>query len=73
MTQKSKPEMSVILVTPSNYITLKLSMKALRAQTIHHMLEILIVSPYPEKVILDDLDKSAYQIGNKNAIILFIK
>jgi len=60
MTQKSKPEMSVILVTPGDYRTLKLSMKALRAQTIHHMLEILIVSPSPEKLILDDLDKSAF-------------
>jgi len=56
--------MSVILVTPGDYRTLKLSMKTLRAQTIHHMLEILIVSPSPEKVILDDLDKSAFHSGN---------
>jgi glycosyltransferase involved in cell wall biosynthesis len=46
--------MSVVLVTPDNYNTIRKTIKHLRAQTVRDKLEIVIVAPSVERLGLDD-------------------
>jgi hypothetical protein len=45
MTDKGNPKMSVIIVTPDCYETIRKTMKCLHAQTVRDQLEIIIVAP----------------------------
>jgi hypothetical protein len=45
MTDRGSPEMSVVLVTPDGYESIRTTMKHLRAQTVRDRLEIVIVAP----------------------------
>jgi Glycosyl transferase family 2 len=47
------PEMSVVLVTPDGYGTIRTTMKHLRAQTVRDRLEIVIVAPSVDALHLD--------------------
>jgi hypothetical protein len=47
------PEMSVVLVTPDSYETIRTTMKHLRAQTVRDRLEIVIVAPSKGGLHLD--------------------
>ena len=55
MIDSSSPVMSVVLVTPDRYETIRKTMKHLRAQTIRDRLEIVIVAPSAAEL---DLDKA---------------
>jgi len=52
--ERSKfPEMSVVLVTPDRYETIRKTMKYLRAQTVVDQMEIVIVAPSVDELDLD--------------------
>jgi len=48
--------MSVILITPDRYDTIRKTMKCLRAQTVRDQLEVVIVAPSVEGLNLDESD-----------------
>lgn len=50
----SLPEMSVVIVTPDRYETIRKTMEHLRAQTVKDRLEIVIVAPSAEQLALGD-------------------
>jgi hypothetical protein len=50
------PEMSVILVTPDHYETIRRTVSRLRAQTAHDRLELVIVAPSHEGLQLDEAE-----------------
>lgn len=52
----SSPEMSVVLVTPDRYETIRKTVEHLRAQTVTDRLELVIVAPSTKQLALDDLD-----------------
>ncbi len=54
MNDSVNPLMSVVLVTPDNYETLRKTIKHLRAQTVRDKLEIVIVAPLVDRLGLDD-------------------
>ncbi len=54
MSEHCTPEMSVILVTPDCYETIRKTIKHLRAQTVRDRLEIVIVVPSAEELNLDE-------------------
>jgi hypothetical protein len=59
------PELSVILVTPDSYETIRRTVKHLRAQHACDRMELIIVTPAPNALGLDEADMSrflAYQI-----------
>jgi GT2 family glycosyltransferase len=56
MSSGSTPEMSVVIVTPDRYETIRKTMRHLRAQTVKDRLEIVIVAPSAEKLGLDVSD-----------------
>lgn len=45
MTNKGDPTMSVIILTPDSYDTIRKTMNCLRAQTVRNQLEIIVVAP----------------------------
>src|SRR5512145_855320 len=53
MTAGRPPEMSVVLVTPDRYETIRTTVKYLRAQTVRERLEIVIVAPSTATLHLD--------------------
>jgi len=53
MSGRGSPEMSVIIITPDRYETIRETMNHLRAQTARHRLEIVIVAPSTETLDLD--------------------
>jgi hypothetical protein len=54
------PALSVILVTPENYHSLRAVVRHLRAQSICHLLEIVIATPSAGALDLDPADLSAF-------------
>src|SRR5713101_2628928 len=50
----SSPEMSVVLVTPDRYETIRKTVEHLRAQTVKDRLELVIVAPSAEQLALND-------------------
>jgi GT2 family glycosyltransferase len=52
--------MSVVIVTPDNYATIRKTMKHLRAQTVREQLEIVIVAPSAETLDLDDAELAPF-------------
>jgi hypothetical protein len=54
------PEMSVVIVTPDNYETIRKTMKHLRAQSVRERLEIVIVAPSAEKLDLDEAELATF-------------
>lgn len=45
MSDRPSPDMSVVLVTPDRYETIRQTIKHLRAQTVRDRLEVIIVAP----------------------------
>ena len=60
MAEHAAPEISVILVTPRDYSTLRGTMAKLRDQTIHDKIEIIIIAPNASLVEFDDRDHVAF-------------
>ncbi|MBW1742413.1 MAG: glycosyltransferase [Deltaproteobacteria bacterium] len=63
--QVSRPDMSVILITPDSYETIRRVVKALRQQTVRERLEIVIVGPscdQSEFPASDFADFAGYQV-----------
>ena len=54
MSDSNNPEMSVIIVTPDRYNTIRKTIKHLRAQTVRDKLEIVIVAPSVEELKIDE-------------------
>jgi GT2 family glycosyltransferase len=54
------PEMSVVLVTPDGYETIRTTMKHLRAQTVRDRLEIVIVAPSVDALHLDHTELQGF-------------
>lgn len=54
MSDDSSPNMSVIIVTPDCYETIRETIRCLRAQTARDRLEIIIVAPSADKLDLDN-------------------
>jgi hypothetical protein len=54
MSDRHAPAMSVVIVTPDRYETIRKTMNHLRAQTVKNRLEVVIVAPSAEKLDLDD-------------------
>lgn len=54
MSDSNHPQMSVVLVTPDHYNTIRKTIKHLRAQTVRDKLEIVIVAPSADRLGLDD-------------------
>lgn len=52
----SAPEMSVVIVTPDGYATIRKTMQHLRAQAVRDRLEIVIVALSRERLALDERD-----------------
>jgi hypothetical protein len=50
------PALSVVIVTPDRYDTIRKTVRHLRAQSVKDRLEILIVAPSAEKLDLDSSD-----------------
>ena len=55
MTYRSSPEMSVIVVTPDCYETIRKTVAHLRAQSVRDQLELVIVAPSADTLEADDL------------------
>jgi len=63
VTDCSSPEMSVIVITPDNYETIRKTIKRLRAQNVRDRLEVVIVVPSINSVGLDESDlKDFHQV-----------
>lgn len=60
MVPSSLPEMSVIVVTPDRYETVRKVVRHLRAQSVSHRLEIVLVAPSAKALGLDDSEMSAF-------------
>src|SRR5215469_877834 len=56
MKVESSPEMSVIVLTPDNYETIRKTISRLRAQTVRDRLEVVIIAPSTNGLWLDDSD-----------------
>jgi hypothetical protein len=56
MNDGSCPEMSVVLVTPDRYDTIRKTLSHLREQTVKHRLEIVIVAPAADRLDLDETE-----------------
>ena len=54
MSGSNSPEMSVVIVTPDNYETIRKTIKYLRAQTVKEKLEIVIVAPSVDSLDLNE-------------------
>jgi hypothetical protein len=52
--------MSVVIVTPDNYDTIRETMKRLHAQTVRHQLEVLIVAPSASQVVIDSSERRRF-------------
>src|SRR6266542_1885378 len=50
----NSPEMSVVIVTPDRYETIRKTVEHLRAQTVKDRLELVIVAPSAAQLALDD-------------------
>lgn len=57
---QSRPAMSVIMVTPDQFQTLRHTLKYLRAQTVVDQLEIIIVAPSKERLALNPAALKAF-------------
>ncbi|NJN16605.1 MAG: glycosyltransferase [Oscillochloris sp.] len=57
---KRNPTMSVVLVTPHRYETLRKVMRRLRAQTIAAQLEVVIVAPSLMRLAFDESERSGF-------------
>lgn len=55
MTHRGSPVMSVIVITPDRYETIRQAVAHLRAQSVRDRLEIVIVAPLADKLEADDL------------------
>jgi hypothetical protein len=53
--------MSVVLVTPDHYDTIRKTINCLRKQTVRHLLEVVIVTPSAGKLELDESDFTAFR------------
>jgi glycosyltransferase involved in cell wall biosynthesis len=53
MNDPHSPEISVVIVTPDHYNTIRKTIRHLRAQTVRDKLEIVIVAPSAERLALD--------------------
>src|SRR5437764_14845225 len=60
ITAPSAPEMSVILVTPDRFETLRETVEHLRAQTAKDRLEIVIVAPSEAELALDPAELDGF-------------
>lgn len=58
--QAMLPAMSVVLVTPDRYESLRMTVKALRAQTVRDQLELIIVAPSAAKVDLETVELEGF-------------
>ena len=56
MRDRHGPEMSVIIVTPDRYQTIRETMRHLRAQTVRGRLEVVIVAPSAQALDLDEAE-----------------
>lgn len=56
MTQKGEPALSVVLATPDCYETIRETIRHLRAQTVKHLLEIIIVAPSASILHVDEFE-----------------
>jgi GT2 family glycosyltransferase len=56
MNDRPALEMSVIVVTPDSYETIRKTIRRLRAQNVRHLLEVVIVAPSTNDLRLDDSD-----------------
>jgi hypothetical protein len=60
VSDRNSPQMSVLLVTPDNYQTIRKTIKHLRAQTVKDRLEIVIVAPSREELGLIESDFAGF-------------
>ena len=60
MNDHSAPELSVILLTPDRYETVRKTMKYLRAQTVRQLLEIVVVAPSASELELDEEETKGF-------------
>ena len=60
MSARRDPAMSVVLVTPDTYATIRMTMSHLRAQTARDQLEIVIVAPSAAGLALDEAELRAF-------------
>lgn len=60
MNTRELPLLSVIMVTPDHYDTLRTTIGYLRAQTIHNLLEVVIVAPSVERLSLDESELAPF-------------
>src|SRR6185369_9617736 len=58
VTSTTQAEMSVVIVTPDTYETIRKTMRHVRAQSARDRLEVVIVAPSAADVVLDDADTS---------------
>lgn len=74
MNDCSSPEMSVVLVTPDRYDTIRKTMHHLRAQTVRDQLEIVIVAPSAKGLNLDESELQEFcqfrvvEVGEINSV-----
>ncbi len=61
MNNLDSPEMSVVLVTPDRYSTIRRTIKHLRAQTVRDKLEIVIVAPARDTLDLNDSELKGFR------------
>ena len=54
MKDKNTLEMSVVVITPDNYETIRKTVRRLRSQNVRHLLEVVIVSPSLKDLNADD-------------------
>jgi glycosyltransferase involved in cell wall biosynthesis len=55
-----EPQMSVVLITPDRYDTIRKTMKCLRAQTVRDQLEIVIVAPSAKGLNLEESESKEF-------------
>lgn len=60
MSNRRSPDMSVVIVMPDRYETIRQTIKHLRAQTVRDSLEVVIVAPSEEALDLDNLELEGF-------------
>ncbi len=57
---RSTPEMSVVIITPDRFDTIRRTIAHLRAQSVRDQLEVVIVAPSAEELEADDLELAPF-------------
>jgi glycosyltransferase involved in cell wall biosynthesis len=60
MSDRRSPHLSVIVITPDHYRTIRNTIRRLRAQTIREQLEVVIVAPSSDQLELDESEMEGF-------------